>query len=110
IAALADRLLEDRRVRGHAAQAVIGDERLEPAARQQLAADIVEPDRLAVILQALQRVHVRCPPRRSRDRASCDFAASTTFSGVKPNFFRSSLNGADAPNVCMPILAPVRPT
>src|SRR4051812_37617279 len=34
-------------------------------------------------------------------RASCSLAAATIFSGVKPNFFCSSLSGADAPKVCM---------
>src|SRR6266545_852751 len=34
---------------------------------------------------------------------SCSRAAATTFSGWKPNFFCSSLRGAEAPNVRMPI-------
>ena len=32
------------------------------------------------------------------------FAAATTFSGVKPYFFCSSFNGAEAPNVSIPML------
>src|SRR5580692_10096213 len=31
-------------------------------------------------------------------------AAATTSSGVNPNFFCSSFSGADAPNVCIPML------
>src|SRR5262245_9094992 len=41
---------------------------------------------------------------------SCAFAAAATWSGSKPNFLWSSLSGADAPNVCMPIMRPARPT
>src|SRR5690242_11075234 len=40
--------------------------------------------------------------------AAC--AASTTLSGLKPNFFNTSFNGADDPNVCMPITLPWGPT
>src|SRR5712691_9942297 len=43
-------------------------------------------------------------------RASWARAAWTTCSTVKPNFFCSSLSGADAPKVSIPILAPVGPT
>ena len=35
---------------------------------------------------------------------------STTRSGSKPNFFCSSLSGADDPNVFMPIMRPAGPT
>ncbi len=37
-------------------------------------------------------------------------AIATTASGSKPNFFCSSFNGADAPNVCMPTTRPRGPT
>src|SRR5439155_27264873 len=37
-------------------------------------------------------------------------AASTTLSGLKPNFFNTSFNGAEDPNVCMPITLPCGPT
>src|SRR5262249_243476 len=39
-----------------------------------------------------------------------DFAAATTASAPKPNFFCSSLSGADAPNVAMPMILPPEPT
>jgi len=61
--------------------------------------------------------------RRSRDaaqrfrnepsrimRASCCLAASTMRSFVKPNSFCNTFSGADAPNVVMPMMAPVGPT
>src|SRR5437879_7464093 len=37
-------------------------------------------------------------------------AASTTLSGLKPNFFNTSFNGAEDPNVCIPITLPCGPT
>lgn len=43
-------------------------------------------------------------------RAICFFASSTTRSGVKPNFVFNALSGADAPNVCITICEPRRPT
>ena len=36
--------------------------------------------------------------------SNCCFAAATTLSAVKPNFFWSSLSGAEAPNVLIPML------
>src|SRR6478609_238621 len=42
--------------------------------------------------------------------ASWPRAASTTWFTVNPNFFCSSLSGADAPNLIMPIRVPVGPT
>jgi hypothetical protein len=42
--------------------------------------------------------------------ATCSFAAATILSALKPNFFSSSLSGADAPNVFMPITRPDAPT
>ena len=38
------------------------------------------------------------------------FAAVITWSGSNPNFFWSSLSGADAPNVRMPMMCPTVPT
>src|SRR4030095_5600387 len=48
--------------------------------------------------------------RRAHVLPSCPFAAAATWSGSKPNFLWSSLSGADAPNVCMPIMRPDLPT
>ena len=42
-------------------------------------------------------------------RWSCPFAAATILSFVNPNFFCSSLRGADAPNDFMPMISPVSP-
>ena len=47
IRAVGDSLLENRRVRGHAAQAVLLDEPPQPAAGHQITMDVVQPDRLA---------------------------------------------------------------
>ena len=40
---------------------------------------------------------------------NCSFAAATTPSGVNPNLPSKSFSGADAPNVFMAMIAPVRP-
>ena len=36
--------------------------------------------------------------------SNCCFAAATTLSAVKPNFFWSSLSGAEAPKVLIPMV------
>ena len=41
---------------------------------------------------------------------SISFTVATTRSGSNPNFFCSSLSGADAPNVFMPMTRPASPT
>ncbi len=104
--ALADRLLEDRGVRGETLQSVMRDEPAQLAGLDQAALQIVEPGRLATCFELLQRVHATF----SLASASCCFAAASMFSGVKPNFVIRSLSGAEAPNVRMPILEPVAPT
>jgi hypothetical protein len=43
-------------------------------------------------------------------RPSSSLATATTCSGSKPNFFWSSLRGAEAPKVFMPMVRPDRPT
>ena len=59
---IADRLLEDRRVRGDAAQVVLLDHALELALGNEAAGDEVEPYGLTLVgEQALQRVHARHP-------------------------------------------------
>src|SRR6516162_7700856 len=40
---------------------------------------------------------------------NCSLAAATTCSGLNPNFLCSSLSGAEAPNVFMPIMRPSSP-
>src|SRR2546428_5239482 len=56
-----------------------------------------------------------CPHRPPRVRSAyplpnCALAAATTRSGSKPNFLWSSFNGAEAPNVFIPITEPDVPT
>ena len=62
---VADGLLEDGRVRGHAADAVFGDQARELAGVEQFPADVVEPDRLAQRADGEQRVaHAMALPGR----------------------------------------------
>jgi hypothetical protein len=105
IGAAGDRLLEDGRVRRHAAEAVLLDQTSELAARDEMAADVVEPHGLTQSLQRQQRIrgHRAC-------LSTCCLATATRWSGVKPNFFCSALSGAEAPNVRIPMMAPPRPT
>src|SRR5262249_26691172 len=76
------------------------------ALRGEAALEIVEPRRLTARCELVERVHDFC----LLDFAICSLAAAATWSGVKPNFFKRSLIGADEPKVCMPILAPFAPT
>ena len=99
-----DRLLEDRRVGGHAAQRVLLDEPLELAAGDQAAADLVEPDaragrrqRRKPLVRLRADAHARAPSRSTTARAR-----AATFSGVKPKCSYRSFCGAEAPNVVMP--------
>jgi hypothetical protein len=76
IAAAADRLVEDRGVGGEAGHVEIVDVALQRAVVQDPAGDVVEPEALPQVVELLGRVaHVMT-----------SFAASTTLSGVKPNF------------------------
>ena len=81
-----DRLLEDRRVRGHAAQRVLAHEPLQLTARDQAALDLVEPDARAgrgqrgePLVRLRPDAHAVAP---SRSRTARPRAA--TFSAVKP--------------------------
>src|ERR1700676_1962555 len=105
---MADGLLEDGRVRRHPAQAVVIGELLQAALGDETAGQEIEPDGLAVIRKRLQRIHCRefldveC-------FAICNSAAATTLSATKPNFCSTSLIGAEAPKLCMPMMAPRQP-
>ena len=57
VGAAGDRLFEDRRVAGHAAQAVLINQSLEPTAADQAAADMVQPHELATLIQSEEWVH-----------------------------------------------------
>ncbi len=69
-----DRLVEDRRVGGEAGDRELVDVALQRAVGQHRAGDVVEPEALAHVVQLRGRLH-----------ESSSFAASATFSGVKPN-------------------------
>ncbi len=87
---VADGLLEDGRVRGHAADAVVGDQTRERAGVEQFPADVVEPDRLAqradgeqrvahamapLVEGRLHRTHHARPERRTSARTMSDLAS-----------------------------------
>ena len=59
-----DGLLENRGIRSHSAQTVFGDQALQFAALQQVAADVVEPDGLAEILELDERINCFCGLKR----------------------------------------------
>ncbi len=59
--ARADRLLEDRRVRGQAGHRELADVSVERSARQQVTGDVVEPETLAGGAKGGGRVHAECP-------------------------------------------------
>ncbi len=65
VAAVADRLFEDRGIGGHALDAVVLDQALQPAALEDLAVDEVQPHRLSGLAQLLQRIGHHQPFVRS---------------------------------------------
>jgi len=97
----ADCFLEDRRVGGDALDPVGVDQLLQIALGDEAAGEKVQPYGLAVRFEGFDRIHGFF--------SICCMAASSTFSGVKPNFVNRSLSGADEPKVCMPMIAPVGP-
>ena len=54
--------------------------------------------------------HARSTTAMNHPRPNSSFAAATTRSGSKPNFLWSSLSGAEAPKVFMPMMWPEAPT
>ena len=102
-------------------QSLLDDQAVQGAVRDEAAADEIEPRRLPVAFEllewvgragfgrALHHVHHRSPLRRARLRRACARACSSTFSGVKPNLVASDPAGAEAPKVCMPMIAPLDP-
>ena len=98
IIAMADRLLENRRVGGDPAHTVIGDQAGKAAGAQQLAADKIEPHRLAVFVQLLERVcHVSAPFAPSVAGAP----VAHPITPVNPNMAKSSLYGVKASNAAV---------
>ena len=78
VGAAGDRLVEDSRVARDTAQTVVVDQSLQSTARDQAAADVVQPDELATFIQSEEWVHrelcsacihvERFCPRRGVDR------------------------------------------
>ena len=104
VGAAEDRLLEDRRVGGDAAQRVLADHPLELARLDQAAPDLVEPDARAGLGQGGQPL-VHSLRQRSYllllsgldALRTARRACSATFSGVNPKCSKTSLAGAEAP-------------
>jgi hypothetical protein len=105
---MADRLFEDRGVRSDPMKPVV-DQSLQTAVDHEPAREKIEPHRLTVLLERVHRIHCGFPLTICI-LAICILAAAITFSSVKPNFASRSLSGADAPNLCIPMIAPSRPT
>ena len=101
--AMADRLFEDRGVRSDPMEPVL-DQSLQTTIDHEPAREKIEPYRLTVLLERIHRIHCGFP------LAICILAAAITVSSVKPNFASRSLSGADAPNLCIPMIAPSQPT
>ena len=59
----ADRLFEDRRVRGHALDAVGVDQLLQVALGDEAAGEEIQPDRLAVVFECFDGIHDACSVR-----------------------------------------------
>ena len=103
-----DRLLEDRRVRGHAAQRVLAHQPLELAAGDQAAPDLVEPDaragrgqRREPLVDLRSDAHA-VAPSRSSDRPS----AGGHVLGREAEVLVQAGCGAEAPNAVMPTWSP----
>src|ERR1700688_4959934 len=85
----ADRLLEDRRMRRDALDAVSIDQLLQVAFGDEAAGQEIQPDRLAVVFECFDGVHDAC------FCSSRPFSGSITLSRGTPNFVNKYLSGAD---------------
>ena len=104
VARAENRLLEDRRVGGDAAQGVLAHQPLQLAALDQAAPDLVEPDARAgrgergqPLVHSRPDAHARAPSRSTTARPR-----AATFSAVKPKCSYSSGCGPEAPKPVMP--------
>ena len=100
---LDDCLFEDRGIGGDPADRILADQPLEASIGEKIAGQEIEPHRLAVLAQRLQRIHAVF------HFETWALAAAAIFSGVKPNSLIRSFAGAEAPKPCMPMLAPSGP-
>ena len=100
IGARAHCLLEDRRVRRDAADAVVLEQLAQAAARKR-AREVVVPGALAELDQCGDvgsLGHLVSPVQRASSARAC----ATTLSALMPRFSSATLPGADAPNRSMP--------
>ena len=72
-----DRLLEDGGIAGHPGDVVLGDHPLELAAGQQVAADVVEPHRLTLAGELLQRIRRHQYSSFAKARAAATMASAS---------------------------------
>ena len=93
----ADRLLEDRRVGGHAGQAFVAQSG-QLAGADELAADVVEPQGLTDLLQLLDRVRFGLGSRRHHFACASLVAAATMLLLEIPAAFISSSGLPDSGN------------
>src|SRR5262249_24597362 len=99
--------------------AVFLDQTLQFAARDEIAAYVVEPNRLCKFKEIFQRIDSFRGSQYARRlhavspylfRAKTSLAVAITCSLVNPNFFIASFPGPDAPKVVIPMIAPDGPT
>ena len=83
----ADRLLEDRRIRRDALDAVVIDQPFQVALDDEAAGQEIQPDRLAVLFECFDGIHDALFCSRLLD------IGSTTCSGGAPNFVNKSIGG-----------------
>src|SRR5262249_34511209 len=106
VARLGDRLLEDRRVRRDADDA-LAEHPAKLAGAQPAALDVVEPRAGARGREIVQTGHDGTPPWRRCDRTR--WASSATWRGVKPRCSSTVAPGAEAPNRSSATIAPCSP-
>ena len=101
VGARADRLLEDRRVRGEAADAAVDPALASSPLGEPAPAEVVEPRALPELVQLVQARRVASCGRPPGPRAARR-ARSATCSGVKPSSASTCSPGAEAPKRSMP--------
>src|SRR5262249_12469555 len=97
---LGDRLLEDGRVGGHPAQAVLLDQTLQLGTLVQIAANEVVPDALAELPQPLQRIraHGFLPSERNSSKTPLRASSSIALTSPSRRTWRSAPENLAARN------------
>ena len=108
VVARADRLVEDGRVGREAGHGVVVHVALDLPRLEHPTGDVVEPEALTPLRAAA--LSPSSHPSLALRSSTHARATAATRSGVKPNLLSSCFSGADAPKVCMPMMAPSLPT